>query len=1439
MKNISSRSGILICFLIFISQLQNNLLQAQANIDFSMGSFTGWTGTYCTTSGGTVCSQPNPTQNAGFLPATPTLNASSISNSTTRNCQTLTSVAGGNDAVLAANGISMPVVFPGTQYAARLSSTWPQAVNDAPDAETMSYQFVVTPANCVFTYHYAVLLNDGGHAANAQPYFNITMNASTSGSIACAAYDVNASTAPNIGGFNTITDANGAGTILYKTWTSVTVPLNAYIGQTVTITFTTRSCIPCVLGICCTGPHWAIAYISAEVAPLQVVGSSPTVCGGQSMTLTAPAGAATYTWSTVPPGGAGIVSGGNTQVVTINQPGEYEVSMTTFGNTPCSFTIDTFALGDPANPVVNFSATTGCAGSPTSFTDHSTAPTTLTGWLWNFGDGSPTSSSQNPAHTYTTAGTYHVNLVTTASPCNHDTTIDVVIANPPSATFTASSPVCEGTNSSIQYTGGSPAGDTYTWSFSGGTVASGSGQGPYQVNWSTGGQKVVSLVVSSGACSSPAYTQTVTVNSAPGLVAPPDTSVCTGNSVTLVASNATTYSWAPNTGLSQTNTASVVATPATTTTYTVTGSSATCTATATVMVTVNPFPTSTFTVTPQVCANAPATVTYTGNAGAGANYTWNFNGGTAVPAGGQGPLQVTWSTAGNPNVTLTVAQSGCSSGQTSHAVTVEPIPASTFSVTSPLCVGANGTFTYTGTPSGTATYTWSFSGGNVVQGTGAGPYTVNWSVAGNPNVTLSVTDNGCNSGITTTPVIVNAVPNALFNASQPAICSGQTVTLTYTGTASAGATYNWGFAGGTGASGGTAQGPQVVSGLPAGVDSVTLTVTENGCTSAPDTVAITVSNTPTSAFTASGPICAGQTSTVTYTGTGTNAATYTWSFGSGTAVPGNGQGPQTVTFANAGTQPIGLVVSENGCTSQPTIQAVSVHPIPTATFAIPANFCEGIPGTINYTGTSSSAATLTWNFGGGNANPATGRGPIQISWATAGPETVSLSVVDSGCAAAPDTIPVTVNPVPASDAGTAGAYCSGGSLAIGAASTVGYTYTWSPASGLSSASVSNPTVNLTNTGNSVLSQTYTVTTESNSCSSTASVAVTVYPVPVVQFNAPGPACQGTALNFTAGGTFLPTATFAWTFGNAANPATSTSQTQSVNYTAPGTYGVTLTITQTAGSCADSTTDSVTIYPIPEPLITADTVYGCQNFEVCFTNNTITGPGAVYQWSFGDGATSGDTAPCHLYAAPGYYNVNVKATYQVCSADTTYDSLIHVIANPTALFTPSVTQVLQPQSEIDFTNQSLNASTYLWNFSTMGVNGNILGSTTDMSPTYNFTQYGLYNVMLYAYNALHCSDSTTQNVTVLPPNHFFVPNAFTPNGDGVNDEFAVELQEGATLRAMKIFDRWGEKVYDGIGPWDGKYMSKPCLPGVYVYELSIHLDTEVGTIAKKGTISLIR
>jgi gliding motility-associated-like protein len=103
----------------------------------------------------------------------------------------------------------------------------------------------------------------------------------------------------------------------------------------------------------------------------------------------------------------------------------------------------------------------------------------------------------------------------------------------------------------------------------------------------------------------------------------------------------------------------------------------------------------------------------------------------------------------------------------------------------------------------------------------------------------------------------------------------------------------------------------------------------------------------------------------------------------------------------------------------------------------------------------------------------------------------------------------------------------------------------------------------------------------------------------------------------------------------------------------------------------------------------------------------------------------------------------------------------------------------------------------------------------------------------------CSLSDSVVIRVILPNNFYIPNAFTPNGDGINDSVYIYTQSGVKVYSFTVYDRWGEKVHDGTYPWDGKYHGQPCEPGIYVYVYSLGLFGHHDAIQRKGSVTLIK
>ncbi|MCX7768327.1 MAG: choice-of-anchor L domain-containing protein, partial [Flavobacteriales bacterium] len=751
-----------------------------------------------------------------------------------------------------------------------------------------------------------------------------------------------------------------------------------------------------------------------------------TLCEGQAATVTytGNAGAgATYTWNF----GGGTVqsgSGAGPYQVSWATGGNYTVSLTVTQN-GCTSTPATQAVTVNAIPTASFSLNpaTVCAGQPVTITYTGSAGAGAV-YNWDFGGGTVQSGSGAGPYqvSWTAGGSFSVSLSVTANGCtsppnNQNVTINSI----PTSSFTATSGICPGQNSLITYTGTAGPGATYNWSFSGGTVASGSGPGPYQVNWLAPGTYTISLTVIENGCTSSSTTQQVVVSNLPSAAFSINPNpVCVNQPVTITytgGANNATFSWNFGGGIVQSGSGggpyTVIYNTANTFTVSLQVNVGGCLSPPqTQTITVNPIPTSSFSMPVIACAQNPVTITYTGNAGAGATYNWSFDMGTVVSGSGQGPYQVEWSQVGVYIVSLQVIENGCVSATTALSIGINPTPVASFSVNpSPACVGQPVTITYTGNSPPNVSYTYNFPGGNIISGIGQGPFQVIWPNAGTYNLTLMVIASGCTSQVFNYPLTVNNPPTSSFTVNPNAVCAGQSVTITYSGNAGANASFNWDFGGGTIISG-SGTGPYQVQWPSAGAPNITLTVTENGCTSTPTSLPVTVYPIPSASFTASSPLCPGQLGTISYTGTASPVATYAWNFGGGTVVSGTGQGPYQVHWNSPGNYSVSLTVTENGCISPPYTQNVVVHSTPLSTFSVPNAACEDQPVTITYTGTSSPGATYSWNFGGGTILSGSGQGPYQVSWPNSGTATVSLTVIENGCPSFPTTQSLLIHPIP-------------------------------------------------------------------------------------------------------------------------------------------------------------------------------------------------------------------------------------------------------------------------------------------------------------------------------------------------------------------------------------------------------------------------------------------
>lgn len=444
----------------------------------------------------------------------------------------------------------------------------------------------------------------------------------------------------------------------------------------------------------------------------------------------------------------------------------------------------------------------------------------------------------------------------------------------------------------------------------------------------------------------------------------------------------------------------------------------------------------------------------------------------------------------------------------------------------------------------------------------------------------------------------------------------------------------------------------------------------------------------------------------------------------------------------------------------------------------------------------------------------------------------------TGCWA--DTV-VTINEPPIMTLNTSQdtIVCIGGTATMNATASGGnsssYSYIWSGLAGTTSSQNATPTAVTT----------YDVyALDPLGCSSdTLGITVNMYPPILTTPTLPDTVCPGFdgTVGVTPNGGFGAFFSSVWadSDGNTVGMQNTISVTPNES---PETYYVTVT----DGCETPAALDSVTVYwyDLPQPLLSADVTEGCYPVEVSFSNDTDPTMLQDCQWYFGDGSSSADCGDqIHIYAEVGVYDVSLIVTSpDGCVGDTTYAALIEAFDYPTAYFGiyPNPITILEPTTTM-YDSSSSDVTSFDWSF---GDNG-ILGSSTHQNPEFTFPDDSATNftVELIVTNANGCTD-TTQNIVVMNGVYsFYVPTAFTPNSDGLNDEFYPQGEGVNPLEyEMYIFDRWGNKIYESTDVnqrWDGKYLSGDAEEGVYVWKIVTndrYLDEKHTNI---GHVTLIR
>lgn len=292
----------------------------------------------------------------------------------------------------------------------------------------------------------------------------------------------------------------------------------------------------------------------------------------------------------------------------------------------------------------------------------------------------------------------------------------------------------------------------------------------------------------------------------------------------------------------------------------------------------------------------------------------------------------------------------------------------------------------------------------------------------------------------------------------------------------------------------------------------------------------------------------------------------------------------------------------------------------------------------------------------------------------------------------------------------------------------------------------------------------------------------------------------------------------------------------------GNHILTYTFTDPIG-CISMGKDTIIVNPNPVAAFTADILEGCEPLCVNFQSQSTISSGSISQftWMYGDeNLITENSDSRHCYKMDGKYKVALEVlSNKGCKDTTSLADSINVLASPYAAFGLHSNEISSLVPVVLIQDTSRDADIVYWNFG----DGRPLESGLEDHFSHTYKDTGLYIISQLVINKNGCEDSVWQLLYVRPDWSFYIPSAFTPNNDGLNDKF-MPKGDGIKSFELKIFDRWGNHIatcneFKDSGGWDGKDPSgKMCQEEVYVYEMTIR-DINSSKHYFSGKIQLLK
>ena len=1105
-------------------------------------------------------------------------------------------------------------------------------------------------------------------------------------------------------------------------------------------------------------------------------GPDLTLCPGQIGTVGTPAVPGyTYQWSS--PNNVGWSGASN--------PSTAQGNVTFNNGTSSAIVIPYFLAATDANgctnydtvevtytptPPSNFVVTnTVCVDEPaTAVYSAPTVPGSVYTWVYG-GGGTGTNTGPGPHNiTWSNPGLQSVKLVVDVNGCVSDTTEKLVRVNPiPTASFTATTQVCANQPALFNYTGsGDPNSSTFIWDFDGGNGAGGAG--PFTVTWPSPGTKTVSLTVVDKGCVSAVFTRTVDVFQVPSSSFSIASTVCEEGPVQITytgtGSSGAAYTW--NFNGAQIQSGSGVGP------YTVSWNTP-GTRTVTLQVEENGCISSLNSQDIDVLADPVASISQVANQCLSGNsfaflssgdndvdnYFWDFGADAQPPTSTAAtPPAVSYLNPGIKTVSLVTIRSGCISDSAKISFEIVPEPSANFTTSSSgICDTECITYTYSGQSLGPLqSFNWDFGPGSIPPGSSLpNPGCIEYALPGTKDVTLTVDFKGCVTS-TTQQVTINASPQISAGADVD-FCEGDggvQIDASVTGGTSP-LFYSWTCDDppNCGLSSNSIEDPfanphAIISGAVADTITYYLEVSDvNGCASGKDSVRVIVKAKP---IMDAGPdvfICTDGPGDFITGGVaaGNNAPfpiTFLWT-------PASGLNDNRVAnpFARPDTTTIYTLQgsSVNGCNSEvntlDTLSTVTVHVLPK-----PVAFAG------RDTAICLSESVMLQGF-------AAGGGPdYSYSWTPATPGTIddpnsatplvspnfsttfSLVVTSNGCDSDADQVEVLVGTQPTITPGAAETICLRDSVqlngaAAGDPNASSYTYSWSPAIGLSNPNIAKPKAS------PAVTTTYKVKASSNfGCGSDeAEIIVTVEPTPeVMALSADTVICQGDTINLRATHSFTTPAgspvVYDWTPENGVLDAASQPEVR----IAPGQTTLYTVQASIAGDCPTTDQVLVTVSPRVDASLSADTTQFCEGDA---TQLTATGGrgNATFTWMPPTGLD--DPTSATPMASPNTTTTYVVEIREGACADTDEITLT-INPRPEADYFASQADGCLGMT-VSFIENTTDGIAFQWDF------GDGSPVSNEANPSHTYEQAGSYVVTLTTIGVGGCEasvSSTTVNVS---------------------------------------------------------------------------------------------